>query len=31
MQRVRAYEGKPRPLGHLAPAVATNDIKVTSK
>ncbi len=31
MQRVRAYEGKPRPLGYLAPAVATNDVMVTSR
>jgi phosphatidylserine/phosphatidylglycerophosphate/cardiolipin synthase-like enzyme len=29
--QVRAYEGAPRPLGYLAPAVASNDIHVTSK
>ena len=29
--RVKAYEGKPRPLGYLAPAISTNDIRVTSK
>ncbi|MGH6736363.1 MAG: phospholipase D-like domain-containing protein [Methyloceanibacter sp.] len=27
--RIRAYEGKPRPLAYLAPAVASNDIHVT--
>jgi phosphatidylserine/phosphatidylglycerophosphate/cardiolipin synthase-like enzyme len=31
MEKVRAYEGKARPLGYLAPAVATNDIKVSSR
>src|SRR5262249_244131 len=28
---VDAYEGKPRPLGYLGPAVQTNSILVTSK
>jgi hypothetical protein len=28
---VKAYEGDPRPLGYLGPAVASNDIKVTSQ
>jgi phospholipase D-like protein len=28
---VKAYEGAPRPLGYLGPAVATNDIKVTTR
>jgi phosphatidylserine/phosphatidylglycerophosphate/cardiolipin synthase-like enzyme len=26
-----AYEGKPRPLGYLGPAVATNDVKITKQ
>lgn len=30
-QRVKAYEGKPRPLGYLAPATATNGIRVTAQ
>ena len=27
----RAYQGKPRPLGYLGPAVATQDITITSR
>ena len=30
-ERVKAYEGKPRPLCYLAPATATNDVHVTSR
>lgn len=30
-ERVKAYEGKPRPLAYLAPAVETNNIRVTSR
>lgn len=30
-ERVKAYEGKPRPLCYLAPAVTTNDVHVTSQ
>ncbi len=30
-ERVKAYEGKPRPLAYLAPAVASNDLRVTSR
>jgi phosphatidylserine/phosphatidylglycerophosphate/cardiolipin synthase-like enzyme len=30
MIRVKAYDGAPRPLGYLGPAVASNDIHVTS-
>ncbi|HEV8722477.1 MAG TPA: phospholipase D-like domain-containing protein [Candidatus Binatia bacterium] len=30
-ERVKAYEGKPRPLGYLAPATKTNDVRVTSR
>jgi phosphatidylserine/phosphatidylglycerophosphate/cardiolipin synthase-like enzyme len=30
-ERVKAYEGKPRPLGYLAPATTTNNVRVTSK
>jgi phosphatidylserine/phosphatidylglycerophosphate/cardiolipin synthase-like enzyme len=29
--RVKAYEGKPRPLGYLAPATTTNHVRVTSR
>lgn len=29
-ERVKAYEGKPRPLGYLAPAITTNDVLVTA-
>jgi phosphatidylserine/phosphatidylglycerophosphate/cardiolipin synthase-like enzyme len=28
-ERVKAYEGKPRPLAYLAPAMMTNDVRVT--
>jgi phosphatidylserine/phosphatidylglycerophosphate/cardiolipin synthase-like enzyme len=31
MIEVKAYKGTPRPLGYLGPAVATNDILVTSR
>jgi phosphatidylserine/phosphatidylglycerophosphate/cardiolipin synthase-like enzyme len=31
IEHVKAYEGKPRPLGYLAPAAATNEIRVTSR
>jgi phosphatidylserine/phosphatidylglycerophosphate/cardiolipin synthase-like enzyme len=30
-ERVKAYQGKPRPLGYLAPAAATNNVRVTSR
>ena len=30
-ERVKAYEGKPRRLGYLAPAMTTNDVRVTSR
>ncbi len=30
-EKVSAYEGKPRPLGYLAPAVSTNNVRVTSR
>jgi phosphatidylserine/phosphatidylglycerophosphate/cardiolipin synthase-like enzyme len=30
-QRVKAYEGQPRPLAYLAPATTTNDLLVTSR
>lgn len=30
-EKVRAYEGDARPLGYLAPATATNDVRVTSR
>ena len=30
-ERVKAYEGKPRPLGYLAPATTTNDVLVTAQ
>jgi phosphatidylserine/phosphatidylglycerophosphate/cardiolipin synthase-like enzyme len=30
-ERVKAYEGKPRPLGYLAPAATTNNIRVTAR
>jgi hypothetical protein len=30
-ERVKAYEGKPRPLAYLAPATSTNDIRITSR
>jgi phosphatidylserine/phosphatidylglycerophosphate/cardiolipin synthase-like enzyme len=30
-ERVKAYEGKPRPLAYLAPATVTNDLLVTSR
>ena len=30
-ERVKAYEGNPRPLGYLAAATSTNDIRVTSR
>ena len=30
-EKVRAYEGDERPLGYLAPAITTNDIRVTAK
>jgi phosphatidylserine/phosphatidylglycerophosphate/cardiolipin synthase-like enzyme len=30
-ERVKAYEGKPRPLGYLAPATMTNNVRVTSQ
>lgn len=30
-ERVRAYEGKPRPLAYLGPAATTNDIRVTAR
>jgi phosphatidylserine/phosphatidylglycerophosphate/cardiolipin synthase-like enzyme len=29
--RIRAYEGPARPLGYLAPAVTTNDLRVTTR
>lgn len=29
--RVKAYEGKPRPLGYLSKAIASNDIHITSE
>lgn len=29
-EKVKAYEGKPRPLSYLAPPVTTNDVRVTS-
>ena len=28
--RVKAYNGKPRPLGYLAPAATTNEVRVTT-
>jgi phosphatidylserine/phosphatidylglycerophosphate/cardiolipin synthase-like enzyme len=31
MERVKAYEGTPRPLGYLATATTTNDVRVTSR
>ena len=31
MVRVKAYEGTPRPLGYLTPAVPSNDIFITSR
>jgi phosphatidylserine/phosphatidylglycerophosphate/cardiolipin synthase-like enzyme len=31
MVAVKAYEGKPRPLGYLGPAVSTNAVRVTSR
>ena len=30
-KRIRAYEGKARPLGYLAPAAVTNDLLITSR
>lgn len=30
-ERVKAYEGKPRPLGYLAPATTTNHVRVTAQ
>lgn len=30
-EKVKAYTGKPRPLGYLAPATVTNDILVTTQ
>ncbi|HEV2839748.1 MAG TPA: phospholipase D-like domain-containing protein [Chthoniobacterales bacterium] len=30
-EKVRAYEGDARPLGYLAPATASNDVRVTSR
>jgi phosphatidylserine/phosphatidylglycerophosphate/cardiolipin synthase-like enzyme len=30
-EQVRAYEGNARPLGYLAPATTTNDLRVTSR
>jgi len=30
-EQVKAYEGKARPLGYLAPATSTNDIRITSR
>lgn len=30
-EHIRAYEGAARPLGYLAPAVASNDVNVTSR
>ncbi len=30
-ERVKAYEGEPRPLGYLAPATTTNDVRVTAR
>lgn len=30
-EHVRAYEGKARPMGYLGDAVATNDVKITSR
>ena len=30
-ERISAYDGKPRPLGYLAPATTTNDLRVTAR
>lgn len=30
-ERVKAYEGKPRPLAYLAPATMTNDVRITTQ
>ena len=30
-ERVKAYEGEPRPLGYLAPATTTNNVRVTAR
>jgi len=30
-ERVRSYEGKPRPLGYLAESITTNEVHVTSR
>lgn len=30
-ERVKAYEGKPRPLGYLAPATTSNHVRITSQ
>jgi phosphatidylserine/phosphatidylglycerophosphate/cardiolipin synthase-like enzyme len=31
LERVKAYEGKPRPLAYLAPAAVTNEVRITKR